>query len=884
MRPRSCAASRSPSRPTGSTRCAPIRGGRASPSSRSAPTIRPIGSTTRSCATPTATSSRSSGSGSRWCDRQRGSERLAARDAPPHQAVRRPGGRGRSAARDPPGRGARPDRAQRLGQDDDGEPPVRSLPGRRGRDPALRRADRPAAAARDHRARRRADLPDAEALRQHDRARERRASGADRARPGRSSPIERDPRARATPARAGDARRSSPRGGPGAVGRAEHATADRARPDGAPDPAVPDGRALCRRPPDDQGHDHGDHPPDEPGGGRDVPDRVPRDGDPAPPVPARLGDARGQAHRRGIVRGSRQPHRGARSLPGALDGAARARRDRRRLRRRHRHSERSEPRRRQGNGDWHHRPQRRRQIHLAQDDLRISSPAGGPHRLRRARRRAPGAPRLEAARDRLRTAGRERVSAADGRREPPDRRLGLPARSRPRERDARARLHGVPASLRQAPAPRHRALGRRGEDALGRQGAGDRAEPAPGRRALGRARAAYRRAGVRAASRGAGRRSDDSPGRPEHHEGRRGLRLPLYARDGQGPPRGPAAGLRRPAARDHPRRAARSLILPRRARRLGWCLVAYAALAWVPWSASEYHTHVLVTCFYYVILAIGWNLLAGYTGQFSLAHHTFAGVGAYTSALLVRYAHVPILAGIGAGAVVAAAMGYGLGTLCLRMRAIYLALATWAFAESLRLLITVEYEITRGDLGLAAPFLFRTPRPTPYYYLFLALALVAILVARELIDSRIGSYMRAIRDDEEAASVMGVDTFKWKRFVFALSAVFAAVAGGFQGHYVGLLSPTPMKFNEMAMIVVMVIVGGLRTFAGPILGAVFIEVLSEALRPWGEVRMVLFALLVIAIARGYPSGLVGICRAAGERVAARVPALAPVLRPERQSD
>src|SRR3989442_1498926 len=92
---------------------------------------------------------------------------------------------------------------------------------------------------------------------------------------------------------------------------------------------------------------------------------------------------------------------------------------------------------------------------------------------------------------------------------------------------------------------------------------------------------------------------------------------------------------------------------------------------------------------------------------------TFAGVGAYPSALLVLYARVPILVGIVAGALVAAAIGYGLGTLCLRMRAIYLALATWAFAESLRLLVTVEYQITRGDLGLAAPFPFSTPRPTP---------------------------------------------------------------------------------------------------------------------------------------------------------------------------
>ncbi|HEY2992349.1 MAG TPA: branched-chain amino acid ABC transporter permease [Methylomirabilota bacterium] len=284
---------------------------------------------------------------------------------------------------------------------------------------------------------------------------------------------------------------------------------------------------------------------------------------------------------------------------------------------------------------------------------------------------------------------------------------------------------------------------------------------------------------------------------------------------------------------------------------------------------SEYQTHVFTTALYYVILAVGWNLLAGYTGQFSLAHHTFAGIGAYTSALLVLHARVPLLVGIAAGVVVAAAAGYGLGTLCLRMRAIYLALATWAFAESVRLLITVEYQITRGDLGLKAPFLFGTPRSMGYYYVFLALAVASVLVAWQIVHSRIGVYMRAIRDDEEAAAVMGVDTFKWKRWVFAVSAVFAATAGGFQAHYVGLLSPTPMKFNEMAVIVVMVIVGGLRTFSGPILGAVFIELLFEWLRAWGEVRMVLFALLVIVVARAYPGGFAGIFWSLG-RVAGRI--------------
>src|SRR5262249_4881302 len=218
------------------------------------------------------------------------------------------------------------------------------------------------------------------------------------------------------------------------------------------------------------------------------------------------------------------------------------------------------------------------------------------------------------------------------------------------------------------------------------------------------------------------------------------------------------------------------------------------------------------------------------------------------------------------------------------MRSIYLALATWAFAESIRLLITVEYQITRGDLGLRTPLLFATPRSTPYYYVFVGLALLALFVAWELVHWRVGAYMRAIRDDEEAAATMGVDTFKWKRVVFAVSAVFAASAGGFLGHYVGLLSPEPMKFNEMAMIVIMVIVGGLRTFAGPVVGAVFIELLSEFLRTWGELRMVLFALLVIVVARGYPAGLVGIFRTAAQRLVARIPQLAPVFTPRGQQE
>ena len=305
------------------------------------------------------------------------------------------------------------------------------------------------------------------------------------------------------------------------------------------------------------------------------------------------------------------------------------------------------------------------------------------------------------------------------------------------------------------------------------------------------------------------------------------------------------------------------------ARRLGLGFLGAVALACLPWLLSEYHTHIAIVSLYYVILAIGWNLLAGYAGQFSLAHHTFAGIGAYTSALLVHHTHVPIVIGIVAGVLVASAIGYFLGTLCLRMRAIYLALATWAFAESIRLFITVEYQFTRGDLGFRTPLLFDSPRPTPYYFVFLGLALAVGVATWWIVGSRVGTYLRAIRDDEEAAAVMGVDTFKWKRAAFVVSAAFAAIAGGFQGHYIGLLSPTPMKFNEMAIVVIMVVVGGLRTFSGPVIGAIVIEVASELLRAWGEIRMVLFALLVVVVMRAYPAGLVGIIGALRVRLSAR---------------
>jgi len=295
------------------------------------------------------------------------------------------------------------------------------------------------------------------------------------------------------------------------------------------------------------------------------------------------------------------------------------------------------------------------------------------------------------------------------------------------------------------------------------------------------------------------------------------------------------------------------------------------AAALLPLALGAYHVHVLTVALYYVVLASSWNLLAGYTGLFSLAHHVFAGIGAYTSALLVLRAGLPIPAGVAAGGALACAVGFALGSVTLRLRTLYLALATWAFAESTRVAVSMEYGLTRGDLGLAVPKLFPGAGPAPYYEVFLACAVAATVGLAWLLRSRIGYRLRAIRDDEGAARAAGVNTVRWKRFAFAVASGAAGAIGALYGHYIGLLSPAAMKFDEMALIIIMVILGGQRTIAGPVLGALTVEVMSEALRAYGQIRMVIFALVVLAVMRLYPPGLIGFVRAAAQLARRRRP-------------
>jgi len=300
-------------------------------------------------------------------------------------------------------------------------------------------------------------------------------------------------------------------------------------------------------------------------------------------------------------------------------------------------------------------------------------------------------------------------------------------------------------------------------------------------------------------------------------------------------------------------------------RVLPFTLIGVAALSALPQFVGAYALHVLTISLYYVILAASWNLLAGFTGQFSLAHQAFAAVGAYTSGLLIYHYHWPMAASIPSGIAMAALLGYLLGRIVLKMRAIYLAIATWAFAETLHILLTAAYRFTRGELGLIVPPLYRNVQPEAYYYTFLGLAAVSLVIMYVVVHSPLGYFMRAIKDDELRAESLGVDTTRIKIFVFTLSSGFAGLAGAFYAHYTLVLSPQMADFSEMAKLIIMVVVGGLGAFAGPLIGAPPIQILTTYLAKYGEWDMVIYALLVIVLMRSYMGGLVQMAKAGWAR-------------------
>jgi branched-chain amino acid transport system permease protein len=288
-------------------------------------------------------------------------------------------------------------------------------------------------------------------------------------------------------------------------------------------------------------------------------------------------------------------------------------------------------------------------------------------------------------------------------------------------------------------------------------------------------------------------------------------------------------------------------------------LALLAVVALVPVVVrNDYWLGVLIVSMYFALLSAGWNLLAGYTGQFSLAPATFAMLGAYGTGLLAYHWQVPPWLGIPAGILVAALIGMALGRIVMRLRGPYLALTTLSFAEIMRIVIGNSYEFTRGDLGLSVPGL--TDVRLVWYYVFLAVVIAVQLGLYALLKSRAGLYLQAIRDDEIGASSRGVDTVFWKTASFTISTAISGLAGVMYAHFSQLVSPELGLILQSGLVICMVFIGGIGSLIGPLIGAFLVYLSSEALREVGGIQLIVFSILVILVARFFREGLWGLVR------------------------
>jgi branched-chain amino acid transport system permease protein len=263
-------------------------------------------------------------------------------------------------------------------------------------------------------------------------------------------------------------------------------------------------------------------------------------------------------------------------------------------------------------------------------------------------------------------------------------------------------------------------------------------------------------------------------------------------------------------------------------------LILMGALAVVPPFATTYWLDVMNRIGIAVIGALGLNILVGYTGQISIGQAAFLAVGAYATAILETKLGLPFFLAIPLAAAVTAAFGLVFGVPSLRLRGLYLAIATLA-AYFITTYVIIHWEsMTNGVLGFMVPpaRVFGLPLDTDarVYYLIYALVIPAILFTKNLFRTRVGRAFIAIRDRDVAAGVMGVSLFRYKLLAFVISSFYAGVAGGLMAHHSRIIFPDAFTLLVSIDYLAMIIIGGMGSILGSIFGAVFMTLLPEVLK------------------------------------------------------
>ncbi|RJR17957.1 MAG: branched-chain amino acid ABC transporter permease [Nitrospiraceae bacterium] len=291
-------------------------------------------------------------------------------------------------------------------------------------------------------------------------------------------------------------------------------------------------------------------------------------------------------------------------------------------------------------------------------------------------------------------------------------------------------------------------------------------------------------------------------------------------------------------------------------------LIILAILAVLPLTGtSTYMLHIVILVIMWSIIGMSWNLLGGYCGQVSFGHAAYFGVGAYTAGILYTKFDISTWWGIPLCIIVVALFSLVLGFIVLRLRGPFFALATLASGEVMRITAENWVDFTGGTMGILIQKRTWVDK-TWYFYIILIIAAVTFILVKKLIHSKLGYYFVAIREDQDAAESLGINTTLYKTIALCISGVLTGIAGAFYTSYMGYIDPhVAFALHDISIITIMIVmVGGVATFWGPFVGALIMVLLAEFIRSMpglGTAHQTFFGVLLIVIIIFLPNGVVG---------------------------
>ena len=312
--------------------------------------------------------------------------------------------------------------------------------------------------------------------------------------------------------------------------------------------------------------------------------------------------------------------------------------------------------------------------------------------------------------------------------------------------------------------------------------------------------------------------------------------------------------------------------------KLGWTLLAVLGLLFPFIAKNDYHLTVMSTAYIFAIATVGLNLITGYTGQFNLAHSGFMAVGAYTVGILTVDYHWPFWWAFALSGFTAAALGYFVGLVSLRLRGHFFSIFTLCVGYIMYLVIEKWEGLTHGTVGIIgipapgpiAGIAFDTPRPL--YYLVFVFLVLGLWVMRRIVRSLMGRTFVAIRNSEELAESLGIDLRRNKLLAFMLSVFYAGMAGGLYAGFVRFLGPGVAAVENTFDMTMYMLVGGIGTLLGPLLGALAMPWLTQYLQFLQAYRFLVFGPILVLLVIFLPHGIVGTWTGWRARRAARAAA------------